>query len=152
MNQQNKKYMKTNTQSSTITNQLAANAGLRSESDRQNLPTGKTGTAISVERSAVDFAKRQANRQLGTQDLLALLRTEAPRFYELAEVVGKWVWIQFPDKQPATITARLAEFGFHWNNKRQVWQHPCGPVNADSSPDDPRAKYGSRHPADLQPA
>ena len=106
----------------------------------------------SQARPRIDFARRQLNRQLGTQALLALLRTEAPSFYEVAEIVGKWVWIQFTEKQAPAITARLAEFGFHWNNKRQVWQHPCGPVNADSSPDDPRAKYGSRHPADFQPA
>jgi len=103
-------------------------------------------------RSPIDFAKRQANRHLPTPELLALLRAEAPRFYELAEVVGKWVWVAFPDKQAPEVTARLAQFGFHWNNKRQVWQHPCGPVTMDGSPDDPRAKYGSHHPADLQPA
>ncbi len=109
-------------------------------------------TTTSTTRTPIDFAKRQANRQLGTQALLALLRAEAPTFYDLAEVVGKWVWIQFPDKQPADITARLAQFGFHWNNKRKVWQHPCGPVTVEASPDDPRTKYGSVHAADLQPA
>ena len=85
-------------------------------------------------RPRIDMARRQANRQLATDQLLDLLRSEAPRFYELAEVVGKWVWVQFPDKQPATITSQLAEFGFHWNNKRQVWQHPCGPVTVEGSP------------------
>ena len=104
------------------------------------------------ERTPIDFAKRQANRGLPTEQLLVLLRTEAPRFYELAEVVGKWVWIQFTEKQPPQVTSVLAQLGFHWNNKRQVWQHPCGPVTVDASPDDPRAKYGSHHPADLQPA
>jgi hypothetical protein len=103
----------------------------------------------------IDFARRRANRQLRTQDLLALLRTEAPRFYELAEVVGKWVWIQFTDKQPPEVTRVLAELGFHWNNKRQVWQHPCGDsalrTPQPGIPQDPRAKYGSFHAADAQP-
>ena len=99
----------------------------------------------------IDFARRQANRELTTDQLLSLLRTEAPRFYELAEVVGKWVWIQFTEKQPKEITASLAQFGFHWNNTRQTWQHPCGALS-QGSPGDPRAKYGSRHAADLQPA
>ena len=99
----------------------------------------------------IDFARRQANRELTTDQLLSLLRTEAPRFYELAEVVGKWVWIQFTEKQPREITASLAQFGFHWNNTRQTWQHPCGALS-QGSPGDPRAKYGSRHAADLQPA
>lgn len=100
---------------------------------------------------AIDFARRRANRSLSTPQVLALLRTEAPRFYDLAEIVGSWVWIQFADKQPSHITAALAELGFHWNPKRQSWQHPCGTVTT-GSPQDPRAKYGSRHAADLQPA
>ncbi len=64
--------------------------------------------------------------------MLALLRNEAPDFFHLAQIVGQWVWIQFPDRQPPTITARLAEFGFHRKNKRQCWQHPCGPLDLDA--------------------
>jgi hypothetical protein len=93
-------------------------------------------------RPRIDYARRDANRQLATRELLALLQTEAPKFYELAQVVGKWVWIQFSEKQPPQVTSILAQLGFHWNNKRQVWQHPCG-VLTEGSPDDPRAKYGS---------
>ncbi|MBI5385966.1 MAG: hypothetical protein HZA90_14910 [Verrucomicrobia bacterium] len=102
-------------------------------------------------RPRLDFAQRQANRQLATRDLLALLRSEAPKLYDLAQVVGKWVWIQFADKQPPQVTAVLAQLGFHWNNKRQVWQHPCG-VLTEASPDDPRDKYGSFFAADRQAA
>jgi hypothetical protein len=35
---------------------------------------------------------------LKTNELLDLLRKEPLRFYELAEVVKKWVWITFTDK------------------------------------------------------
>ena len=122
--------------------------GLGSESDRQYLPA--IPTAERPNRTQIDFQKRQLNRNLSTQDLLSLLRTEAPRFYELAQIVGKWVWIQFSEKQPPTITAQLAQLGFHWNNKRQCWQHPCGPVTVEASPEDPRAKYGAIHAADVQ--
>ena len=80
----------------------------------------------------IDFARRQANRELTTDQLLSLLRTEAPRFYELAEVVGKWVWIQFAEKHLREVTASLAQFGFHWNNTRQTWQHPCGALTQGS--------------------
>ena len=52
----------------------------------------------------------------------------------------------------STTTARLAEFGFHWNNKRQCWQHPCGPVTVEASPEDPRAKYGAEPARNLVPA
>ena len=105
--------------------------GLPVQSSKSVVGTKTSGTDT---RPRIDMARRQENRQLGTDQLLDLLRSEAPRFYELAEVVGKWVWVQFADKQPATITSQLAEFGFHWNNKRQVWQHPCGPVTMDASP------------------
>jgi hypothetical protein len=96
----------------------------------------------------LDFAKRQANRQLPTEAVVSLLRTNAPDFFALAEVVGQWVWIQFADKQPRAITRQLAELGFHWNAKRQLWQHPCGHLT-DGSPTDPRTKYGSHHPAEA---
>ncbi len=119
------------------------------EPERQimNTPT----QTITAPRPQIDFARRDANRQLGTQAVLSLLRTEAPQFYARAEIVGKWLWIQFPDKQPREVTSALAQLGFHWNNKRQVWQHPCGHLT-EGSPDDPRAKYGTHHAADLQPA
>ena len=76
----------------------------------------------------IDLALRRANRALKTENLLALLRSKTPNFFEIAEVVGKWVWIQFDGKQPATVTSVLSELGFHWNNTRQAWQHPCGTI------------------------
>src|SRR5580693_2096505 len=92
-------------------------------------------------RPKIDFALRRANRALETEKLLALLRSQAPRFFEVAEVVGKWVWIQFSDKQPPTITSVLAELGFHWNNTRQTWQHPCGTIRKERAAFDPRKRY-----------
>lgn len=126
--------------------------GLRVRSS--NHQTNTAPAEPTPERSLlprIDFARRQANRELPTDQLLSLLRTEAPRFYDLAEVVGKWVWIQFTAKQPREVTAVLAELGFHWNNTRQTWQHPCGALT-QASRNDPREKYGSRHAADLLPA
>ncbi|MDD5139538.1 MAG: hypothetical protein PHY43_04660 [Verrucomicrobiales bacterium] len=70
----------------------------------------------------------------------------------MAEVVGKWVWIQFSDKQPPTVTRVLAELGFHWNNTRQTWQHPCGTIPDERATYDPRQRYGSYFAADLKPA
>ena len=117
---------------------------VQSSNHQGNLP----GTDQTENRPRIDFAQREANRELPTQTLLALLQTEAPRFYELAQIVGKWIWIEFPDKQPPQITSQLAQFGFHWNSKRQVWQHPCGVPMTEGSPDDPRQKYGTFFPSD----
>ena len=99
----------------------------------------------------INFARRRANRELSTERVIQLLQQEAPRFLELAEVVGKWIWVQFKEKQPREVTARLAEFGFHWNNKRQVWQHPCGALT-EGTESDPRAKYPNYFPSDVKPA
>ena len=94
--------------------------------------------------------ERRKNRMLSTDSLLNLLREEAPRLWESAEVVGQWVWIEFKEKQPREVTSALSEFGFHWNNARQVWQHPCGTV-AERAPLNPREKYDSYFPASAQP-
>ena len=102
-------------------------------------------------RPEIDFDLRRANRALETEKLLALLRSDAPRFFEIAEVVGKWVWIQFSDKQPPTITSLLAELGFHWNNHRQAWQHPCGTIRRERATFDPRKRYRSYFAADVSP-
>jgi hypothetical protein len=103
-------------------------------------------------RPKIDFALRRANRALATEKLLALLRSETPRFFESAEVVGKWVWIQFSEKQPSDVTRVLGELGFHWNNTRQTWQHPCGTIRIEAANYDPRKRYGSYFPADQKAA
>jgi hypothetical protein len=62
----------------------------------------------SIKRAKINLALRRRNRKLETEKLLALLRSKTPDFFDLAEVVGQWVWIQFSDKQPPTITRVLA--------------------------------------------
>ncbi len=85
------------------------------------------------------------------ESLLELIRKEAPAFWDAVEVVGKWVWLQFDGKQPREITAVISQLGFHWNNRRQVWQHPCGQVTVRAD-FDPRRKYRSYFPSDQKPA
>jgi len=99
-------------------------------------------------RPKINLELRRANRQLETEKLLSLLRSETPNFFDIAEVVGKWVWIRFTDKQPSEVTRVLAELGFHWNNTRQSWQHPCGTIADEQATYDPRRRYGSYFAAD----
>jgi len=101
----------------TITkNEAAAPANVRpSKSVSKSQPLPK-----------LDFKLRHRNRHLSTKKLLALIETEAPQFAKLARVVGQWVWIRFQQKQPREVTSTLSQFGFHWNKRRQLWQHPCG--------------------------
>jgi hypothetical protein len=96
----------------------------------------------------INFALRYANRALNTESLLALLRKETPRFFAVAEVVGKWVWVQFSEIPAAEIRQQLAQLGFHWNNNRQAWQHPCGTIADERANYDPRKRYGSYFAAD----
>ena len=100
-------------------------------------------------RANINFKRRRVNRSLKTERLLALLRKEAPRFFDCAEVVGRWVWIQFETKQPVEVTRVLAELGFHWNKDRRAWQHPCGLFRDEAATYDPRRRYGSYFAADI---
>jgi hypothetical protein len=95
----------------------------------------------------VNYAEREANRALPTHRVLDLLRRWMPRQYELAEVVGQWIWITFTEQPPEQVRGQLSQFGFHWNNARKCWQHPCGRYETKGSDQDPREKYGSRFPA-----
>jgi hypothetical protein len=101
----------------TITkNEAAAPANVRpSQSVSKSQPLPK-----------LDFKLRHHNRQLPAQKLLALIEADAPQLVKFARVVGQWVWIRFQQKQPREVTATLSQFGFHWNRRRQLWQHPCG--------------------------
>ena len=91
----------------------------------------------------LDFALRQQNRRLPTNELLELLRCQAPQLLQSAEVVGKWVWIHLDAKPPREVTRDLSQFGFHWNQNRQTWQHPCGAFSGRANYD-PHDRYGSR--------
>lgn len=57
-------------------------------------------------------------------------------------LVGAWVWVTFPSKPDDATRAALKEAGFHWNHKRQTWQHPCG-IFRPHAPYDPRTKYAT---------
>ena len=91
----------------------------------------------------VNFKQRDENRALATEKVLDLLRQWLPKAYDLAEVVGKWVWVTFPDQPAEQVRGQLSQFGFHWNNSRKCWQHPCGQFATEGSGQDPRQKYGS---------
>ena len=93
------------------------------------------------------------NRTLKTEDVLTSLRLKLPQLYNVAEVVGKWVWLEAVPTSKNTLSKKLWALGFHWNQRRHVWQHPCGMFDPiGSHPTDPRLKYRSFFPADQQPA
>ena len=116
-------------------------SGLKSRSEQPG--TAKTSL------TRINFARRRVNRSLDAEALLCVLRRGSPRFFELAEVVGRWVWIQFERQPDVEIRRQLAQLGFHWNHVRQAWQHPCGVYRDQRVRFDPRRKFGSYFAADM---
>ena len=102
---------------------------------------------VRLPRPYVNFEERERNRQLPVEKVLAVLKRWMPRQYELAEVVGKWIWITFPEQPVERVRADLSQLGFHWNNTRKCWQHPCGQT-LPRGQQEPREKYASYFPAD----
>jgi hypothetical protein len=99
-----------------------------------------------------DYSRHHANRRLSTETVLNHLRQRLPKQYELAEVVGKWVWLDVSPSGKPGLASWLWALGFHWNRRRGVWQHPCGRFDPLAShPTDPRTKYRSYFPADILP-
>ena len=135
--------MKTNTQNQ--------NEGTREqirtvEQNQNGKAETQTAQAPATDnRLPIDTEARKKNRSLPTAKVLELLQQHDRRLWELAEVVGKWIWVSFSEQPPAAARQTLSQLGFHWNNTRQAWQHPCGAFSAGSSTD-PHEKYAS-HPA-----
>jgi hypothetical protein len=102
-------------------------------------------------RLPIDTEARKKNRTLPTPKVLELLKTSNPGLFNLAEVVGKWVWVTFRETPAPELRQILAQLGFHWNRERQAWQHPCGAFRLRGA-GDPHEKYSSYYPGDQKPA
>ena len=84
-------------------------------------------------RLPIDAEARKKNRTLPITKVLELLKTSNPGLFNLAEVVGRWVWVAFRETPAPELRQQLAQLGFHWNRERQAWQHPCGVFRLGSS-------------------
>jgi hypothetical protein len=102
----------------------------------------ETGTVNAPVKPYVDFAQRDFNRKLSVEKVLEKLERWMPEQYKLAEVVGRWIWITFPEPPIERVRAELSQLGFHWNNTRKCWQHPCGET-LPRGQQEPREKYGT---------
>jgi hypothetical protein len=125
-------------------------ASIKKKLMKNNLSGEAAAPANAGQRSSIKPVKYNYNRELPTQRVLELLRAQLPQQYELAEIVGKWIWLEFSNQRAVANT--LWRLGFHWNQRRCVWQHPCGACAPFAAhPQDPRTKYGSYFAADVQP-
>jgi hypothetical protein len=147
-----KKTMKTN-------NKKSIGLGSRSaqlSSNNTNTAAAEAPSAIAPvakpdNRLPIDTEARKKNRTLPITKVLELLKTSNPGLFNLAEVVGRWVWVAFRETPAPEMRQQLAQLGFHWNRERQAWQHPCG-VFRLGSVQDPRQKYSCYFPADIKTA
>ena len=143
--------MKTTSQNQIISSELNNRSHHQSEqpTEAAAVANGPSGTDRKDNRLPIDSEARKANRTLPTPKVLTLLHQQLPAAYRLAEVVGRWIWVQFKEQPAAEIRQQLAQLGFHWNRERQAWQHPCGQFSL-SSASDPHEKYSSYHPARVK--
>ena len=137
-----KKHMKTTSQKKS--NRLPQESKLSAQAAEQ--PTSTPQPDRVDTRLPIDTEARKQNRTLPTEKVLAMLQQQDRRLWEMAEVVGKWIWICFSESPAPTVRQTLAQLGFHWNRTRQAWQHPCGQFRL-SSAGDPHEKYQSYQPA-----
>jgi hypothetical protein len=72
--------------------------------------------------------------------LLDRMKSNAPELLDQAQVVGRWVWLEFNVAPEPQVRGKLKELGFHWNGVRKCWQHPCGDSRPRSAKD-PRAFF-----------
>ena len=141
------------------TNNKKSVQGLGSRSAQlssNNSNTAEAQTApVAVEkkdnRLPIDGEARKKNRTLPITKVLELLKTSNPGLFNLAEVVGRWIWIAFRETPAPESRQQLAQLGFHWNRERQAWQHPCGAFRLRGA-GDPHEKYSSYYPGDERPA
>ena len=150
--QQTKQEKKNSSELQSRSEQVSGNANRQTEKAPEKNQTPAPAEAAPQKAARilpyVNFQQREENRTLSTDKVLDLLRRWMPAAYDLAEVVGKWVWITFPEQPAEQLRGQLSQFGFHWNNARKCWQHPCGQFKTEGSTQDPRQKYGSFFAAD----
>jgi hypothetical protein len=120
-------------------------------SEQRDLGQPSSGGLGKPHRLPIDAEARKKNRTLPITKVLELLKTSNPGLFNLAEVVGRWVWVAFRETPAPEMRQQLAQLGFHWNRERQAWQHPCG-VFRLGSVQDPHERYSSYFPADVRPA
>jgi hypothetical protein len=59
-------------------------------------PANVRPSSVSKTRA---FGAHTANRELSTQSILGLLKAQLPQQFELAEIVGRWIRLDFPARR-----------------------------------------------------
>ena len=136
----NSSELKNRTEQLSETQTASANTQTQTPETESAPEKAQTVTQNAPVKPYVNYAERDFNRSLPVEKVLEKLKRWMPAQYELTEVVGKWVWITFPEPPAEHVRAELSQLGFHWNNTRKCWQHPCGQTLPRGT-QEPRQKY-----------
>jgi hypothetical protein len=152
-NKTNKKTAAAHTDGSTSlvselknrTEQLSETETAKTPDTESETEPQETGTVNAPVKPYVNFAERDFNGKLLVEKILERLERWMPEQFKLAEVVGEWIWITLPEPPIERVRAELSQLGFHWNNTRKCWQHPCGET-LPRGQQEPREKYEAWFP------
>src|SRR5262245_47035132 len=87
---QNSSELKNRTEQLSETETQTASANTQTQAPEA---TPETVTQNAPVKPYVNFAERDFNRSLPVEKVLEKLKRWMPAQYELAEVVGKWIWV-----------------------------------------------------------
>ena len=107
---------------------------------------------VKCNRQAVqcDYRLRLMNRALPAERIVEILKNEAPGFWNMVAIVGKWVWLEIPAPYSRREANFLWRLGFHFSPARRCFQHPGGLITDAVSNEDPRERYGCIYPSRQQ--
>ena len=142
-NKQNKTNSKNSSELKNRTEQLSETE--KTKTSETETAAENTATQDAPVKPYVNFKERDFNRKLSVAKVLERLERWMPEQFKLAEVVGKWIWITFPEQPAERVRADLSQLRFHWNNTRKCWQHPCGETLPRGT-QEPREKYEAWFP------
>ena len=92
------------------TEQLTETATAKTPETATQAPPAPAAAEAAPQKSVkpyVNLAERDYNRTLSVEKVLEKLKRWFPAQYDLAEVVGKWVWITFPEPPPERVRGDL---------------------------------------------
>ena len=91
------------------------------------------------------------NKTLPAETVVESLREVCPSVLPFTKLVGRWLWIIFPEKPPYDVLEVVKLMGFSFSRRRQAWMNPCGHFTRRARGYDPRDKYGVRDVVEDEP-
>ena len=109
---------------------MKTNSNKNQKSGAQSRPEQlSTGTRRVSNLPYINYSERETNRHLPADYIMASLARWMPYQHKLAKIAGGLISIQFEQAPIHRVRQELSEFGFSWNEKRQIWQHVGGRAN-----------------------